>query len=110
MPDDPLACCTPLGVEPMTAAEAESVAGLFRALSDPVRLRLLSLIAAANEACVCELTSPFEVSQPTISHHLRALREAGPVNAERRGTWVYYRAQRDALDALGDVFRDRERR
>jgi ArsR family transcriptional regulator len=105
VPENPLACCTPLGVEPMNSEQADSVAGLFRALSDPVRLRLMSLIAAVDEACVCELTSPFEVSQPTISHHLRVLREAGLVDAERRGTWVYYRARRDALDALGGVFR-----
>ena len=104
--EDPLACCTPLGAEAMSAEQAESVAGLFRALSDPVRLRLMSLIAAGDEACVCELTAPFELSQPTISHHLRVLREAGLVDAERRGTWVYYRARRDALDALGGVFRE----
>jgi ArsR family transcriptional regulator len=102
---DPFACCTPLGIEPMNADQAESVAGLLKALADPVRLRLMSLIAsAADEACVCDLTAPFAVSQPTISHHLRVLREAGLVDAQRRGTWVYYRARPEALDALGGLF------
>jgi ArsR family transcriptional regulator len=101
---DPLACCEPLGAEPMSRAQAERVAGLLKALADPVRLRLMSLIAAADEACVCDLTGPFDVSQPTISHHLKVLREAGLVDSERRGTWVYYRARRDALDAVAGVF------
>ena len=101
---DPLACCTPLGVEPMGAAQAETMAGLLRALADPIRLRLMSIIAAADEACVCDLTAPFTVSQPTISHHLRVLKEAGLVDSERRGTWVYYRARPEALDALGGLF------
>ncbi|MDQ6650518.1 MAG: metalloregulator ArsR/SmtB family transcription factor [Actinomycetota bacterium] len=99
-----VACCTPLGAEPMSAGEAERVAVLLKALADPVRLRLMSLIAAADEACVCDLVVPFDVSQPTISHHLRVLREAGLVEADRRGTWVYYRARRDALDAVGSLF------
>ena len=90
----------------MSAAQAESVAGLLKALADPVRLRLMSLIAGSDEACVCELTAPFELSQPTISHHLRVLKEAGMVDAERRGTWVYYRARREALEAVGGLFRD----
>lgn len=88
----------------MSAQQAEQVAGLMKALADPVRLRLLSLIAARDEACVCDLTTPFDVSQPTISHHLRVLREAGLVDSERRGTWVHYRACRQALDAVGNVF------
>ena len=104
--DAALRCCTPLGVEPMSAQQAESVAGLLKALADPVRLRLMSLIAGADEACVCELTTTFAVSQPTISHHLRVLREAGLVDSERRGTWVYYRARRDALGAVGELFGD----
>jgi ArsR family transcriptional regulator len=100
-------CCTPMGVDPMSAVQAESVAALLKALSDPVRLRLMSLIAATDEACVCDLSTPFEVSQPTISHHLRVLREAGLVESERRGTWVWYRARRDALEAVGGLFADR---
>jgi ArsR family transcriptional regulator, arsenate/arsenite/antimonite-responsive transcriptional repressor len=102
--DQALACCTPLGVEMMTADQAETFTGLLKALADPIRLRLMSLIAATDEACVCDLTAPFDVSQPTISHHLKVLREAGLVDSERRGTWVWYRARRDALDAVGDLF------
>jgi ArsR family transcriptional regulator len=101
---DPLACCTPLGRDAMSTKQAESVAGLLKALADPVRLRLMSMIAASDETCVCELTDTFDVSQPTISHHLRVLREAGLVDSERRGTWVYYWAQPAALDALGGLF------
>jgi ArsR family transcriptional regulator, arsenate/arsenite/antimonite-responsive transcriptional repressor len=104
--DDPVACCAPLGVEAMSAEQAETVATLLKALSDPVRLRLMSMIAAVDEACVCDLTTPFNVSQPTISHHLKVLREAGLVDSERRGTWVWYRARRAALDAVGGLFTD----
>jgi ArsR family transcriptional regulator len=102
--DDALACCTPLGRDVMSANEAEKIIGLLKALADPIRLRLMSIIAASDEACVCDLTTPFNVSQPTISHHLRVLREAGLVDSERRGTWVWYRARRDALDAVGGLF------
>jgi ArsR family transcriptional regulator, arsenate/arsenite/antimonite-responsive transcriptional repressor len=102
--NDELACCAPFGVEPMSVQQAEHVAGLLKALSDPVRLRLMSMIAVAEEACVCDLTGPFAVSQPTISHHLKVLREAGWVESERRGTWVYYRARKDALAKVGDLF------
>jgi ArsR family transcriptional regulator, arsenate/arsenite/antimonite-responsive transcriptional repressor len=90
----------------MGADQAERVANLLKALSDPIRLRLMSMIAAVDEACVCDLTVPFEVSQPTISHHLKVLREAGLVDSERRGTWVWYRARREALDAVGGLFTD----
>ena len=99
-----LACCTPLSREPMSEKQAHTVAPLLKAIADPVRLRLMSLIAANDETCVCELTGEFEVSQPTISHHLRVLREAGWVDSERRGTWVYYRPRRDAIDAVAGLF------
>jgi ArsR family transcriptional regulator len=102
--DAPFACCAPLGVEVMSSEQAELITGLLKALADPIRLRLMSLIAATDEACVCDLTAPFDVSQPTISHHLKVLREAGLVDAERRGTWVWYRARREALDAVGGLF------
>lgn len=88
----------------MRAEDAERIAGLMKALSDPIRLRLMSMIAAADELCVCDLLTPFEVSQPTISHHLKVLRSAGLVDSERRGTWVYYWADREALDAIGGLF------
>ncbi len=84
-----LACCPPLSARALTPEQATEVAPLFRALGDPVRLRLMSLIASAAEVCVCDLTDAFALSGPTISHHLRVLREAGLVVSERRGTWVY---------------------
>ena len=85
----------------LTAAQAETLAGVFKALADPVRLRLLSMIAGAEggEACVCELTVGFDVSGPTISHHLRVLRESGLIEGDRRGTWIYYRVLPGALEA-----------
>src|SRR5690349_8423744 len=84
-------CCTPISDEPLDEEAAVEGAGVFKALSDPIRLRLMSIIASANdEVCVCDITPHFTVSGPTISHHLRVLREAGLVDCERRGTWVYY--------------------
>ncbi|QXE39279.1 metalloregulator ArsR/SmtB family transcription factor [Streptomyces sp. GMY02] len=93
--------------EPLGEADAAGLARMFKALSDPVRLRLLSLIASyeGGEACVCDLTGPFDVSQPTISHHLKVLREAGLVGSERRGTWVYYWVLPEALAKLSDLLR-----
>jgi ArsR family transcriptional regulator len=90
----PAPCCPPLVAEALSEDTATELARGFKALGDPVRLRLLSLIAAraGEEVCVCELTDAFTVSGPTISHHLKVLREAGLVDAQRRGTWVYYRA------------------
>ncbi|MFC6080588.1 ArsR/SmtB family transcription factor [Sphaerisporangium aureirubrum] len=95
-------CCTPMAREPLGEADAGELARMFKALSDPVRLRLLSLIASyeGGQACVCDLSGPFEVSQPTISHHLKVLREAGLVGSERRGTWVYYWVVPAALNKL----------
>ncbi|MFD3995101.1 ArsR/SmtB family transcription factor [Streptomyces sp. NPDC058548] len=99
------ACCSPMVREPLGADAAADLAKTFKALSDPVRLRLLSLIASheGGEACVCDLTGPFDVSQPTISHHLKVLREAGLVDSERRGTWVYYRVLPAALARLSSL-------
>jgi ArsR family transcriptional regulator len=99
------ACCSPMVDEPLTQGHAADLAKGFKALGDPVRLRLLSLIAAraGGEVCVCDLTEAFDVSGPTISHHLRVLREAGLVEGERRGTWVYYRVIPAALASLGQI-------
>ncbi|MEV0390356.1 metalloregulator ArsR/SmtB family transcription factor [Nonomuraea sp. NPDC050643] len=90
-------CCAPLIAEPVAEGEAAELARVFKALGDPIRLRLLSLIGAheggrrAGEGvCVCELTGAFDVTAPTISHHLKVLREAGLIDGQRRGTWVYY--------------------
>ena len=101
-------CCSPLVREPLTAEQAEGLAAAFKALADPVRLRLLSLIAshAGGEACVCDLTGEFDVSQPTISHHLKVLREAGLLSSERRASWVYYRVRPGALAALGQLLEE----
>src|SRR5262245_27486289 len=85
-------CCAPLVCEPLNAAEADELAPLFKAIGDPVRFRLLSLIAChdGGQACVCELTAAFELTARTISHHLKVLKHAGLIDSERRGTWVYY--------------------
>jgi ArsR family transcriptional regulator len=103
--DDPLACCSPLAREPLDAAAAAELASTLKAIADPTRLRLLSLIQAHEdaEACVCELTEPFGLSQPTISHHLKVLLDAGLVTRSRRGTWAYYRAVPERLGALAAV-------
>jgi ArsR family transcriptional regulator len=88
-------CCPPIARHRIPAETAAVLAPAFKALGDPVRLQLMSMIASApdGEACVCDLTPAFELSGPTISHHLKTLREAGLVDAERRGSWVYYRAR-----------------
>mgnify|MGYP000874627315 FL=1 len=93
------ACCV-LGVAAVGEEDAERLAPMFKALGDPVRLRIVSMIAAAPELCVCEITPAFRLSSATISHHLKGLRDAGLVDCERRGTFVYYRLQPAALDAL----------
>ncbi|WP_346536737.1 metalloregulator ArsR/SmtB family transcription factor [Micromonospora sp. DPT] len=95
-------CCPPLAEQRLPAENAALLAPAFKALGEPVRLRLMSMIASAEggEACVCDLTPAFDLSGPTISHHLKTLREAGLVDAERRGTWVYYRARPAILRQL----------
>ncbi|GAA0933519.1 hypothetical protein GCM10009554_18740 [Kribbella koreensis] len=91
-------CCAPISEAALDAEGAAEGAAVFKALADPIRLRLMSMIASADgESCVCDLTPPFDVSGPTISHHLRVLREAGLVDCERRGTWVYYWPVRERL-------------
>jgi len=93
----------PLVREPMDESAAAGMAQVFKALGDPVRLRLVSLIGAhqGGEVCVCELTEAFDLTQPTISHHLKVLREAGIIDSERRGTWVYYRLESAVLERVG---------
>jgi ArsR family transcriptional regulator len=97
----PTACCDPLAARALTGEQAAAIAPKFKALGDPVRLRLMSMIASTAQACVCDLTDAFELSGPTISHHLRVLREAGLVDSERRGTWVYYWVCPEAVQQLG---------
>jgi ArsR family transcriptional regulator len=98
-------CCSPITEERIPAETAGTLARAFKALGDPVRLQLMSMIASApsGEICVCDLTPAFELSGPTISHHLKNLREAGLVDADRRGTWVYYRARREILGQLASL-------
>jgi ArsR family transcriptional regulator len=95
----------PLAREPLSAEAAGELAVKLKAVSDPVRLRLLSVVAshAGGEACVCDLSVGIELSQPTISHHLKVLRTAGLLEAERRGSWVYYRAVPHALQQLSHL-------
>lgn len=95
-------CCAPVLLSPLGKDEAEELAAGLKALADPVRLRLLSLIAAHRdgEACVCHLTAPVGLTQPTVSHHLKLLHEAGLLEREKRGAWVYYRVVPERLEAL----------
>ncbi|HEX6932687.1 MAG TPA: metalloregulator ArsR/SmtB family transcription factor [Streptosporangiaceae bacterium] len=104
-PAVPIECCPPLSQEPLSAEQAKQVAPLLKALADPVRLRLMSLIAShpGGEACVCDLTGAFDVSQPTISHHLKVLHQTGLLERDKRGVWVYYRARTEALASLATL-------
>ena len=101
------ACCPPITAAALSEAAAETMAALFKALSDPVRLRLLSRVAShpTGESCVCDIAD-VGVSQPTVSHHLKKLREAGVLTSQRRGTWVYYRIAPGVLPALGTFLTD----
>jgi ArsR family transcriptional regulator, arsenate/arsenite/antimonite-responsive transcriptional repressor len=99
------ACCPPMAVQRVDSASAAVLAPAFKALGDPVRLQLMSMIASAEggEICVCDLTPAFEVSDSTISHHLKVLREVGLVDAERRASWVYYRPRPGLMQQLATL-------
>src|SRR6185437_14757238 len=101
-PVDTVACCSPLTREPLSEQAAEQIAPLLKALADPVRLRLMSLVASHEgaEACICDLNPAFDLTQPTISHHMKVLHEAGLVDRDKRGVWVYYRIRPQALAGL----------
>jgi ArsR family transcriptional regulator, arsenate/arsenite/antimonite-responsive transcriptional repressor len=101
-PVQTVACCSPLSREPLSRSQAEQIAPLLKALADPVRLRLMSMVASheGGEACVCDLTEGFDLSQPTISHHLKVLHEVGLLDRSKRGVWVYYKARSEALADL----------
>jgi ArsR family transcriptional regulator len=107
-PTETVACCPPLSREPLSQQQADLIAPLLRALADPVRLRLMSLVASheGGEACVCDLNVAFDLSQPTISHHLKVLHEVGLLEREKRGVWVFYRARTEALAELGALLGD----
>ena len=98
-------CCAPLAREPLPQAGADELAPLFKAVADPMRLRLLSLIAChdGGESCVCDLLEAFDVTAPSVSYHLKILREAGLISSERRGTWVYYRVNPDVMARMSAV-------
>ena len=95
------ACCAPLGSSLLTDAEAEATARLFKALADPHRVKIINLLATSPDpVCVCEFTGPLQLSQPTVSHHLKKLVQAGLLEREQRGIWAYYSLNRDALGRL----------
>src|ERR671932_2917765 len=95
-------CCGP-ETPPLPVPARDALAARFKALADPTRVAIVNRLAGADEVCVCDLTAAFDLSQPTISHHLRILREAGLVESSRRGTWAYYRLVPEAVDALRGV-------
>jgi ArsR family transcriptional regulator len=101
------ACCTPVTAGILSAEEAERIARTFKALGDPTRVRLLSMIAASEdgEACICDLTQPVGLSQPTVSHHMKLLVDAGLATREQRGRWAYYRVVHEALDRASQTIR-----
>jgi ArsR family transcriptional regulator, arsenate/arsenite/antimonite-responsive transcriptional repressor len=103
----PVVCCGPLTGEVISAGDAEELARRFKALADPTRVRLLSLIAAheGGEACICDLIDPVGLSQPTVSHHMKQLADAGLVTRRQRGKWAYYRIVEDALASLAAAIR-----
>ena len=100
-PPPAAACCAPLGAASLSDAEAAATARLFKALADPHRVRILNLLATSSDpVCVCEFTGPLGLSQPTVSHHLKKLVQAGLLEREQRGTWAYYSLRPDALGGL----------
>lgn len=100
---EPALCCAPVTTAPLSEVEAAGSATVFAALADPVRLRLLSLIAAAGELCSCELVTPLGKSQPTVSHHTKVLAEAGLIAGDKRGRWVYWRVTPSRADFVRDA-------
>ena len=104
-PVDAVACCSPLTSAPLSESAAAGLVPMLKALADPARLRLLSLVASheGSEACVCDLNDAFDLSQPTISHHLKVLHEAGLLDREKRGVWVFYRARTEAMADLATL-------
>ena len=101
---EPVVCCAPLGASTLTDEEAEATAELFKALGDPARVRLVNLIATNDgEICMCDLIEPVGLSQPTVSHHMKKLVDAGLVEREQRGKWAYFSLKRDAVEKLAAV-------
>jgi|SRR5215210_6252621 len=98
-------CCAPLASAPLSEQDAEVLASRLKALADPARLRLMSLVLASpeREGCICDLTDPLGLSQPTVSHHMKVLVDAGLLQREKRGRWAYFRPVPGAMDALAEV-------
>ncbi len=103
--DDVVNCCSPLVRDPLSTEEAHEMAVIFAALADPVRLRLLSLVASTDEVCSCNLEGPLGKSQPTVSHHTRILSEAGLIVGEKRGRWVWWRVVPERLSAAASLLK-----
>ena len=103
---DVTACCAPLVAAPLSQQDADRLASVLKVVADPTRLRLLSLIASdtAGEVCVCDLTTPLGLSQPTVSHHLKVMTTTGLLEREKRGVWAYYRVVPEALSRLAELF------
>jgi ArsR family transcriptional regulator, arsenate/arsenite/antimonite-responsive transcriptional repressor len=102
---EPVECCAPLGASALTDEQAAATAELFRALSDPARIRIVNVLATrgGEPICVCNLTGPLGLAQPTVSHHMKKLLDAGLVRREQRGKWAYYSLERDAVETLAAV-------
>ena len=107
LPADAAECCATPPADALTVAEADSIARTFKAVGDPTRVRLLSLIAASRdgEACICDLTEPVGLSQPTVSHHMKLLVDAGLATREQRGRWAYFRVVTETLDQAVSALR-----
>ncbi|MDQ3068090.1 MAG: metalloregulator ArsR/SmtB family transcription factor [Actinomycetota bacterium] len=100
----PIACCAPLDATTLSGAEAQATAELFKALADPARVRIVNCLAtAAGPVCICELIDPIGLSQPTVSHHMKKLLDAGLVEREQRGKWAFFSLKRDAVEKLAAV-------
>ena len=99
----PISCCAPLSAPVLTDEEAEATATLFRALADPARVRLVNILATCGQVCVCELTEPLGLSQPTVSHHLKKLTDAGLLEREQRGRWAYFSIKEGAMERLSGL-------
>ena len=101
---EPVACCGPLGAPALSAEEAAATAEVFKALADPARVRIVNVLATSGEpVCVCHLIEPLGLSQPTVSHHLKRLTEAGLLDREQRGKWAYFSLRREAVETLSAV-------
>src|SRR5919109_2349848 len=100
----PIVCCAPLAAPVLSDEQADGTAALFRALADPARVRIVNVLATSDDAvCVCNLTEPLGLTQPTVSHHLKKLVDAGLLEREQRGKWAYYTLKRDAVEKLAAV-------